>query len=120
MAERKMKVSASGRQAARAQRRTAAGVSDFKKLAETWREERGASSSLTWITSRPSYLRIIAMSDKVVPLILKELRSRPDHWFTALRAITGENPVPEEHRGDLRAMAADWLRWGVDAGYLKA
>jgi hypothetical protein len=60
------------------------------------------------------------MSEPAVPLILKELQARPDHWFTALRAITGENPVPDEHRGDLRAMADDWLRWGVDAGYLKA
>ena len=34
----------------------------------------------------------------VIPLILAELKREPDHWFKSLREITGENPVPAEHR----------------------
>ena len=90
----------------------------FRELAGRWRVERGSSSSLTWMTSRPSYLRIIAMAEVAVPFLLQELRYEPDHWFTALRAITGENPVPEDARGNLRRMAAAWIQWGSENNYL--
>ena len=91
---------------------------EFRNLAQQWRNERGTSSSVTWITSRPSYLRIIALGEQCVPYILKELQKRPDHWFTALRAITQDNPVAEQHRGNMRAMAADWINWGISKGYI--
>ena len=93
---------------------------EFRNLAQQWRNERGTSSSVTWITSRPSYLRIIALGEQCVPYILKELQKRPDHWFTALRAITQDNPVAEQHRGNMRAMAADWINWGISKGYIPA
>lgn len=93
---------------------------EFKELNRKWIEERGTSSSLSWITSRPSYLRIIALSENALPYILDELREQPEHWFTALRAITGENPVPQEHRGNMRAMAQDWVDWGIVKGHISA
>jgi hypothetical protein len=40
-------------------------------------------------------------------------------WFWALRALTGENPVPSEHRGNIEAMANDWLQWGQEKGLIK-
>jgi hypothetical protein len=92
----------------------------FRELADKWRIEQGPSSSMTWITSRPSYLKIIAMGDLAIPFLLQELRHQPDHWFTALRAITGENPVRDEVRGNLRKMAAAWIQWGIENGRLEA
>lgn len=92
----------------------------FRELAGQWRVERGSSSSLTWITSRPSYLKIIAMSDLALPFLLQELRHRPDHWFTALRAITDVNPVPDEDRGNIRKMAAAWVQWGIENGHIES
>jgi hypothetical protein len=57
------------------------------------------------------------MGERAVPLLLGELRQEPDDWFWALHAITRASPVPEESRGNLRAMAAAWLQWGLQKGY---
>jgi hypothetical protein len=86
----------------------------FRQLADQWRLERGSSSSLTWITSRPSYLKIIAMKDDAIDFILQELKYKPDHWFTALRAMTDEDPVTDAERGNMGQMAQAWLRWGAE------
>lgn len=85
---------------------------EFAELADTWREERRYSSSLTEIVLSPAYQRIVGLGYEVVPLILSELQTRPDHWFWALRSITGINPVPETAIGDLDAMARTWIQWG--------
>ncbi|MEX2561314.1 MAG: hypothetical protein WD403_15430 [Pirellulales bacterium] len=50
--------------------------------------------------------------------LLQELENEPDYWFWALEAITGENPVPDELRGNLEEMAVAWLEWGRVHGYL--
>ena len=60
----------------------------------------------------PAYQQIIGMGTPALPLIFQELQREPDHWFWALGAITGENPVPEEDAGDLDAMTDAWLSWG--------
>ena len=74
------------------------------------------SSSLTDKTSSPAYTEIVQMGWAAVPLILRELSEAPDYWFAALREITGENPVPGEHRGNLEFMANDWLLWARRQG----
>ena len=89
---------------------------EFLRLRDKWHEERGIASSLTQIVACPSYLRIIGMGKKAVPLILRELEEEgdePDFWFWALEAITGDNPVPPADIGDMRAMARAWLEWGM-------
>ena len=53
------------------------------------------------------------MGPAAVPLILSELRREPDHWFVALKRITGDDPVPDEVRGNIEQMAEAWLRWGT-------
>jgi hypothetical protein len=53
----------------------------------------------------------------VVPLLLRELEREPDHWFRALYALTGANPVPEGSQGNVREMALAWLHWGRQQGY---
>lgn len=65
----------------------------------------------------PTYQRIIGMGPRVVPLLLAELERKSGHWFWALHAITGANPVPEDSEGNLRAMAEAWLEWGRQRGY---
>jgi len=56
------------------------------------------------------------MGTPVVPLILLELKRQPDHWFWALVAITGQNPVSPESNFD-RAVET-WLEWGKDRGLI--
>jgi hypothetical protein len=66
---------------------------------------------LSKIINHPSYQRIIAMGIKVVPLILKELKENPDHWFHALHKITRENPTPKG--SNFMEARKAWLEWGV-------
>ena len=89
----------------------------FLALARRWKEERGPSSSTTELALCPSYQRIIGLGPAVVPFRLRELEREPDHWFWALKAITGAGPVPEASRGQLREMARLWVEWGRRQGY---
>jgi hypothetical protein len=89
----------------------------FHDLVELWKRERGPYSSSAQLAQHPAYQQIIAMGPEVVPLLLRELERQPDHWFRALHALTGADPVAAENRGKVREMAAAWVRWGREQGY---
>jgi hypothetical protein len=92
-------------------------ISDrFAALAEEWRQETGALSSMSQIVLHPAYQQIVGMGHAALPLIVADLERRPDHWFWALRAITGVDPVPREDKGNLRRMADAWIGWARDSG----
>jgi hypothetical protein len=74
-------------------------------------------SSSTEMAELPSYQQIIALGPHVVPLLLRELERDPDHWFWALKVLTGASPVPAEQRGQVREMAKRWVEWGRQQGY---
>lgn len=96
-------------------------ATQFARLVATWREETENVSSLTQIVSNPAYQRLIDLGrsgEKVVPLILKDFAKNHGYWATALRAITGENPVPDKHIGNPTKVREDWLRWGKQRGYI--
>ena len=83
----------------------------FRSLANQWEYDTRLLSSLTARTMHPAYQEIIKMGTNALPLILRELERDPNHWFAALRAITGTDPVKPSERGDLTAMTKAWLRW---------
>ena len=89
----------------------------FQNLASRWKRETRFCSSRTKMVDHPAYQEIIGMGAAVLPLILGELRTDPRYWFSALHAITGEDPVPAEHRGSVRKMTDAWLEWGKVHGY---
>jgi hypothetical protein len=89
----------------------------FQHLARQWRKDTAHVSNVARKALHPAYQEIIGMGNAAIPLLLAELSREPDDWFWALHAITGANPVPQEHRGDMRAMAAAWVQWGVEQGY---
>lgn len=91
----------------------------FHTLAATWRRETALQSSVTTLAMNPAYQQIIGLGERALPLIFQQLRREPDHGFWALQAITGENPVPEDHAGDAEAMAQDWLAWANSHHHLK-
>jgi len=99
-----------------AQEQTSA-AEEFAALTLQWKTERGPSSSPSALAMHPAYQAIIGMGEKALPLIFSELQSGVDHWFWALRAISRENPVPPESRGNLEEMAKAWLKWGCENGY---
>ncbi len=83
----------------------------FQQLASIWKSDTKHLSDLTRICNHWAYQNIIKMGRPVIPLLLQELKTNPDYWFSALRKITGQNPVPPEARGKLKDMASAWLEW---------
>lgn len=92
-------------------------IRKFYTLASTWRSDVLFTSSTSKMVMHPAYQQIIGMGRDVVPLLLLELEERPDHWFWALEAITGVDPIKPEHHGKIKEMAAAWLKWGKENGY---
>lgn len=90
----------------------------FNTLAERWKQETRLLSSTSAIATHPAYQRIIGLGPQVIPLILAELQREPGHWFWALAALTGENPVPPADQGRMPAMTAAWLKWGRENGWI--
>ena len=95
----------------------AAFAAKFKRLADDWRTSVMASSSIHEIVSDPSYLKIIALGEKVLPYLVDELERAPDHWFVALEVLTGVNPVRPADRGNMQEMRRAWLEWADREGY---
>jgi len=83
----------------------------FQKLAGTWKSAVRFLSDTDEMCSHPAYQEIIGMGSVALPFIFSELEREPDNWFWALKAITGADPVPDEHRGNIALMAKDWLGW---------
>jgi hypothetical protein len=93
-------------------------TAQFAVLASRWKAETELLSSTRAMTDHPAYQEIIALGPVVLPLLLRDLERESAHWFEALQAITGEDPVPREHWGDIKAMGADWLTWARKRGLL--
>jgi hypothetical protein len=99
---------------------------EFQSYLSKWKKDRNRLSSFPGrLSEEPTYQRIIGMGPAAVPLILKQLRremkiGEPGPWFTALFAITGENPIPEESQGKIREMADAWITWGERTGHIDA
>jgi hypothetical protein len=92
----------------------------FQQLVSQWHMERGATSSIEEMCTRPAYLSIMAMGPAAVPLLLGQLKSEgndPDHWFVALHYITkGIDPVPNQDKGDMIKMSKSWIEWAEREG----
>jgi hypothetical protein len=68
------------------------------------------------LAMHPAYQQIIGMGERAIPLLIEEMKERPDQWDWALRAITGADPVPRESWGKLKEIAASWVAWGKERG----
>lgn len=81
----------------------------FNQNVARWKSETLHWSSIQKMISHPSYLRIIGIGKPVIPLLIRELHNNPDHWFAALEAVTGENPVPPT--ANFPQAVAAWVEW---------
>ena len=99
-------------------------ISDFEQLAERWKAETAHHSNPTIILGHPAYKAIIELGQSfgvldVTRLILERIqRTGEAHWWTALTAITGDNPLTSEEAGNVQAHNQRWLEWGMQRGYL--
>ena len=58
----------------------------------------------------------MGMGREGLSLLLRELSERPDHWFVALNAMTGVDPLSEGVT--FGEGVKIWLAWGREKGYL--
>jgi hypothetical protein len=89
----------------------------FQRLANAWQKAVAHLSSSSKRENHPAYQEIIALGPPVVPHLLRDLEVSRRHWFTALTAITGADPVCDEDAGKIVSMVEAWLRWGKEKGY---
>ena len=97
--------------------RAVAVEAQFERLAEKWKRECPPLSSAEKLAMHPMYQRIIGLGPDVLPCLFRELEQSRHLWFWALRAITGDNPVVPANRGNVEAMASDWLAWAKENGH---
>ena|SRR5205085_1137994 len=90
----------------------------FDRLAQQWKRDTAFTSSLSKIYGHPAYQEIISMGPPALHLVLLSLEQQPDHWFAALEALTGENPVPPSDAGNITSMRAAWLQWAKQRNLL--
>lgn len=93
-------------------------AAQFRELATKWKEDIKLTSSLTEIVLNTSYQRIIGLGPAVIPLVLQDLQDNGGHWFWALEALSGENPVNDENAGRVKKMTQAWLEWGKENGFI--
>jgi hypothetical protein len=91
----------------------------FARLVSEWHSQSEFLSSSTAITALPAYRMIVSLGRDAVPLLLKEMRDRPDHWSAALHEITGATPWSDADSGDIHRLAAAWLAWGKKHGLIE-
>lgn len=82
----------------------------FKVLNAAWKNDTRYESSATQIVSHPAYQLIIELGDVMVPFILSEVSSGSNHWFYALRKITGHNPKDAGFL-DFDKLRKSWMNW---------
>ena len=57
----------------------------FRELVHQWKQGTEFTSSTTQMVTHPAYQQVIGMGRPVLPLLVAELRRKPDHWFWALK-----------------------------------
>jgi hypothetical protein len=90
---------------------------EFNRLVETWLSETRRTSSTTEMAMHPSYQQIIGMGSLAIPFIINRMESGGGRWFWALKAITRNDPVPAEKRGETKEMVRIWKEWLQVNGY---
>jgi hypothetical protein len=86
----------------------------FKRLADRWKSSTALYGNLSKIVMDEDYQRIMAMGPRVIPYILRDLATRPAHWFWALRNLVPEGQDPAEGLTTIEEARQAWLKWGLE------
>lgn len=89
----------------------------FLQLKDKWKSETLYYSSSSLIFNNSAYKEIIALGSKTIPWIIRELKKTNDHWFYALKKISGENPINPDNYGIITKMKEDWIKWAQKNNY---
>ena len=89
----------------------------FRELTRAWKAGAQFTSSMTELMMHPAYQQVIGMGPVALPHLIRALRERPDFWFWALQAITGETPLPNPAEHTFQENVDAWLEWGRKHGF---
>ena len=90
----------------------------FSRLVEQYKRETLFTTNPSVREANSAYQEIIKMGSVVLPWIFEDLRDNEGDWFTALRLITGVDPVLSDHLGYYELMRDDWLDWAIKHGFI--
>ena len=89
----------------------------FHAFVADWQGATRFSAAPSAASLHPAYRAMVDLGPEIIPLILAELAVSPrPSWFAALRELTGNDPVPSQHRGYPAPSAGHWLAWGRARG----
>ena len=83
----------------------------FLELKDRWKKETFLESNMDNIFSNSNYIKIIKFGSDALPWIIRDLKKNGGFWFSALKKITGVNPIKTESVGKYESMNQDWLKW---------
>jgi hypothetical protein len=84
----------------------------FKSLANEWKLETSHLSFIRQKIAHVAFLKILLMGEKALPYIIEEIQTDPNHWFFALRLISGDNPV--RAGASVEEAVAAWTDWWTE------
>lgn len=90
----------------------------FESLKSIWWEETKRLSNPDKKYNNKYYQEIISLGPEVIPTLLEDLNNLGGDWCPALRMITGQSPIKEEHIGKVDKMNQDWLEWAKNQNIL--
>ena len=84
---------------------------EISRAIEQWMNETAFMSSIDQMKRLESFRRIIGFGSSALPAIIASLSAKPSLLGVVAAEIAGEDPVTEEIKGDVRAMAGAWIGW---------
>ncbi len=91
----------------------------FAHLVAEWREAIRHTSDSREITSNQSFLYLVGMGRDAIRPALRSLATEPSQLVRVLRYVAApENPVKQEHAGNIQLITLDWVAWGLENRYL--
>ncbi len=85
---------------------------EFRQLRDEWLHAVAHLSMTRRRIEHPAYQKVIEMGERVIPFLIMDMERNQTHWFHALGAITGSQPVPQEMLGRVGEMVEAWVSWG--------
>lgn len=77
------------------------------------KEDTKFHSNLNYVTSHPSYIKLIDMGEKIIPYLFRCATQHGASWihFALFAELSKENPIPPEDNGRFERILMHWLRW---------
>lgn len=78
---------------------------------EAWFSDTEFMSSIDDMKRVLSFGRLVSLGQAALPKIIESLSKEPSLLGLVAGEIVGEDPITDEIRGDVRAMAGAWIGW---------